>query len=355
MSIAISHIDTNLLKRKIEAWIFENTGERLVMEGPIQFHLFPKMVLEAQKVSLKSGAEIKKSAIKTQVFKIYPKFTSLFLGKITLTIEMQELEINTYLIKHFETKLRLTDGIVELFGSKLHVAGTKIEDQLEIDYLKIDTKPTIPHYILRHHTNRFPLSTLLKVLGTETKFTGNSSLNIELVAEGKTIDHVKNSISGQFELAIEKGNAHGLDVISSLKEAKSLLQSLSGKLSQNLTELSNLIVKPKEPSAGVTPYEHINVKATINRGIIHQDFNISHDHYQLNGKGKYNFAANSIDYQLEARYLGQVRIKNRDSFKSKLVPLKIYIKGNPRKPNIKTDINSYFKYIQQKKIHLNRS
>lgn len=348
LTISLLFLDLNPYKDKISQWIFEKTGETVLIEGPIQFSIFPYIRLDAENISLKEKPGSHNLFIKAKNIKMYPKLHSLLWNSLVCNLEIEDLQVNSYHIQHFKTKYKLKEGVSEFFVSKILIHSAKPENVLEIDYLKIDTNSHLPKYCLKHQTNHFPLSFLLTLLQSQTQFTGDTSVNMDLTSEGITPEQIKQALNGQLVIELKQGKVNGLDVIASLKEAKSLIQSLTSILTNHFSIFYHAISHKKEKNTSSTAYENIKIKALIHNGIIHKDLNISHNHYHVKGTGNINLRSNTIDYLLEARYKKHGIIKDNPSSQNNLAPLKIHISGNLEKPNVKTDLNSYVKFISQK-------
>lgn len=352
LCLAVSYLDPNQYKDKMTAWIFEKTGETLVIDGNVQFSVFPSLVLEAEKVSLKPKQQSQKSTanpvLKAEQLRIYPEFWSLIFNKPISQIELLDLRWNEYKIRHLKTKYQFNENVSEFFVTKIWLNTGKTEELIEIDYLKMDTQSVLPKYSLKHQSNHFPLHFFLTLLESETHVTGSTSVNFDLTSEGITKEQITDNLNGQFEIELKQGKIHGLNVLATLKEARSLLQSLTSKLTSNLTLAYNTLIPRKEKNPGSTAYENIKIIASVQNGVISKDLNVRHHHYHLKGSGKINLRNNTIDCLLEARYKEHGVIREEHLAQSGLIPLKIYIRGNLHKPNIKADFDSYIKFISQR-------
>lgn len=231
---------------------------------------------------------------------------------------------------------------------KIGLKKGRKEGSLHIDQLEIDLSEDLPKYFLKHQGKDFPLSLLLTILGSEALIVGESKLDLELTMFGKTIETLKRSMSGRIELDIKKGTIYGLDLISSLKEAKSILTTLESKIAHTLSEALEVLLHRKHEIVQ-TPFSSLKIKAKIDHGkLVTDDFIVRHPKYRLQGSGAVNFRNNSIEYQLQAFYKDLPKLadpKKRKKFPN--IPLVINITGPLEKPKVKPDFHSYLQYVRQ--------
>ncbi len=357
----VTFIDPNPYKEKVEELVLERTGYALSLDGPIRLNCFPRLMLEVADITLKKNKVSRNVIFTAETLKIYPSIPHLLIGKKVFKIELQGLNLSSYVIPSLKLKLKLKENKLEMRGIKIGLKKGKEQGALEIDKLYIDLREDSPKYYLKHQSDDFQLPLLLSCLGTKTKIKGTTKLDIEINAEGKTLHHIKKSLCGTLEMEIAKGKLHGIDLIASLKEAKSLLGTIASKVSRSLTSaFDTLVHRHHKESTGTTPFDSLIFKANLQNGVIHtEDLKISHQHFHVIGGGKINLPRNTVDCQVEALYKEHSNLKSKDimvleaknsraAASSNMAPLTIDIKGSLSDPNIKPDLNSYFKYIRQK-------
>jgi len=346
--VAVSLIvDPNHYKESIEKLVLEQTGKTLILEGPLQLRCFPTFALQADNVILKEKPNKKRAILKIQSLRIYPSLWSLLPGRTVFNLSLSGAQIKSFFIPELKTKITHKKGIYELATTQIGVKRGKKLEMLEIDKLRVDTSQDIFKYNLYHHGGNFQLELLLDMFGLKNHLVGKTNLKMDLNAEGDTIGSIKNSLRGNLEIDISNGRFHGIDLISSLKDAKSILGTLLSGIGKPFAAVIHAI-GPKENKLLTerTPFKALNIKASIKEGLIHNhDFNIQHNHYSVKGKGKINLIQNTVDYRFKAFYKGD-NFKKKKHLKKKLLPLVIDISGSIENPNIKPDLQSYLEYIQ---------
>jgi len=351
LCIVLSCINVNPYKENLEKQISEATGKIAVIEGPIQLRGFPTIALELHEVTLKNRPDSKYSFIRTKLLKCYPHLLHLLLGRIACKIELYQNQLPKFRIPQFITNIRYQGGIVELNESEINFGNNKQNKSIKIDHLKIDTQPKIPKFSLRHTSNQFQINPILEIFGSENRISGDMFLDVDLSGEGKTVEQLKKSLTGRCTVEISQGHIQGLNLIGSLKETKSLLETFSSKLSHSLGSLYNMLVHRKEHAKGTTPFDNIKLKLAIDRGIINTEyFKMRHAIYHVDAKGVINLSKNTIDCQLETLYKKKQESNKIDKilhyFSQNDPHLKIYITGHLNNPHITPDLKSYLHYLR---------
>lgn len=344
----IASIDPNQFKTVIESKVLKETGMGLVLKGPIHLSGIKGIVLETQEVVLKKNPKTKYEMFKVASLKISPQLWYLLLGKLVFNLEMHGVQYQSYKIADLNTQIALKPNLFVFSKINLGLKKGREEGRLKIDQLHIDFKNEHPKYYLKHQGSDFPLFLLLTILGSETLIRGDTRLEIELSAEGKTLEMLKKSLVGNLEMEISKGAILGLDLIASLKEARSILTTIESKLFHGITDAVDSLFHRKQLKHS-TPFSNFKIKAKILQGKLKtEECFVKHHQFHLQGLGGINFATNTLEYQVRAFY--KDTIKSSDSKpKNKWTkyPLLIHIRGPLEKPDIKPDLHSYIQYVRQ--------
>lgn len=347
LSFCLSFIDIQQYVPMLEKQVLEKTGKVLAIQGPIKLNTFPKLGISLQELSLKEHTNSKFPLLTAQSIKCYPNLFYLLIGKIAFKIEVKDFRYKSYFIPDFISKIRFNDDLLILKSSKINLSQNKIEKWMNIDHLAIYFKNETPQFFLKHQSNDFPTSTLLQILDSKTSLSGNTKVNLELTSEGKTSHHIKKHLAGAIQVEIEKGKFHGLDLLASLKEAKSLVETVASTVSHSVVDLYNAILHRKVIPHGITPFDHIKIHLEVKNGIVStKDLKISHKHYFLDGIGHINLIKNSINYQIKALYKEHGTLTQATIAKPELPHIKVSITGPIENPSIKPDLSSYFHYVR---------
>jgi len=339
-------INPNEYKYTIEKKVLEDSGKILLLKGPLHLRWFPQISLEAHDIILKNRPNSKSLLLKAEIINIYPSIWHLLFGNMAGKIEVTNLRLKNFYFQKLITKIKFKKNHLKLIDIQIDINKGWQKETLQINRLKIDMSMDTPKYYLEHQTDDFKLPLLLSVLGYKTPISGITELKLNLFAEGKTLSAIKRNLSGSLEIEIKKGKIYGIDLIDSLREAKSLLETLTHKLSNTLSSGFDLVFHRRHSPTGITPFDAIKFKAVVHKGILHTEIlNVKHRHYHLKGKGHLNLSKNTLEFQVEALYKknGVLKQRLRDN---KPTPLIINISGSCKSPKIQPDFRSYFQYVR---------
>lgn len=338
------YIDPNLHKQKIEQFIQERTGHTVVLQGNLYFQCFPTPVLKAENVL------VKEQSITAQLLTLYPNFWSLFSDNKLLELELLGAQFKSYHIPKFHTHIAFNQGIIQLKAMKLELLQGKKTGRIEIDHLRIDTLGETPKYHLIHDGSDFPLTFLISLLDTHSNIIeGSTHLKAELTAEGNNLSALKKSLSGPVEMKIQQGHFYGTDLITSLKKAKSFVGTITSKITSPFVSAIQTLVHHRDSNiTEKTPFDTIQFHAIFKDGVVNNhDLKIDHQHYGVHGKGYINLFNNTVDYRVKAIYKSSTLEQHINPSALKYAPLIIYISGSLSKPIVKTDFDSYLKFVRK--------
>lgn len=350
LHVIFSFINLNKYSPFIEKQVLEQSGKALSIQGPIYLKTFPKLTVELHDVILKEHQHSKYAIFKAEVLKCYPHLFSMLWGKISFKIETAQIHVKSFFIPYFSSKISYQDKILDLKSIKMKMLSkfSKSDQEMKIDHIKIDFKNDQPQYYLKHQSNDFPLGALLELLKTKTNLHGNTSINVELSGDGSTANQIKKSLKGHIEIEIAQGKLYGLDLLASLKEARSVLETITSTLSQSFVDLYNAILHRKEQPHGITPFHNVKVLLEFKQGIVEtKNLKVRHDHYHIDGQGHINLMKNTIHYQIDTHFQEHGKITQTALSNNKVPLLTVSIVGPLDNPSIKPDIASYLKYVGQ--------
>lgn len=348
LMLGLSLIDPNPHKAKIEELILNKTGYVVILEGPLTLRAFPFLSLDAEKVKVKEKVTQQKEIVTIEKINITLSPASLIPGRTVVYLTLQDTQFRHHHIPEVKTKVTFKQESIEFRKNKIKLHKDHIKN-VEFDHIKISTEGEgEPKFYLQHHGNDFQLDLLMSRFLPEHKIEGKTALQLELTAEGNSLKKLKKSLSGHVELQITQGRFYGLDLISSLKEARSLLASVGSSLGRTLSSVvEKVILKKHKISHEKTPFNQLKLTATIKEGIVkNQDLQLLHPQYAVQGIGQLNLSHETLDYQLRAVYKDKPKMKFFGRASKESAPLMIHITGPLKDPHIKTDLKSYLKYIR---------
>lgn len=338
-------LDPNDYKNEIQKLVLKKTDYTVILNGPLKFHTFPGFGIEASNVFVKNKPYLN-PLLKVENLRINFNLLPLLLAKLSFNLEFLHLKVNAHSFDKIKTKLIITRNWIQVVKTQIDCNLKSKDEAMFIDYFAVDSSDTSKKYYLKHQSNHVSLSVLSQILKLKNKLTGEGALNIDLVATGKSWDTIKKTLSGEFEIEIFKGKLQGFDLIAALKEAKSILNVVSSKLSHTLASAFDSLLhrKHREPN-GHTPFENFKIKGKFTQGILRtQHLHVNHTHYHVSGKGRIDLVNEHIDCQLETLY----QEKGDPKALLRVPPLVIHITGPFKNVSIKPDFSSYLQYVRQK-------
>jgi hypothetical protein len=347
--ITILAIDPNKYKANIEKLVFDQTQKTLILKGPLSLKFTPGLVLEAEEVILKEKPTSKRNLITFERLRISPGLRSLFPGKTVLNLEFFGSKFKSYFISHLTTKVAFNKSMIQFTPIRVNLSRN-IEDEktnkiIELDNLHIDTSTETPKFHITH-SNPFALPLILNFLGTETQMSGQTHLVADITAEGQSLAAIKKSISGQFEMEIKHGLIHGVDLITSLKQARSILSTVASGIVHTLSSAVDSITG-RHHAAGITPFNKVMISGNLKNGMVNNHVvHVNHKKYKLKGYGNVNLIKQTLNYRIEAFYKEPKKPGERKRSLNG-VPLVINVTGSIEDPNIKPDMKSYLNYTRQ--------
>lgn len=335
-------IDPNRYKPDIENYIFVRTGQTVLLQGNVKLSYLPSPALIAENIIFKN------KAITASILKIYPNIKSLFLNKKNLELALFDVQYKSYRVPELYTTISFEQGLIELKSTKCGLMKGKKQGSVEIDTLRIDINGTVPKYYLKHQGKNFPLAFFIWLSGADNSLIDgkDTHLNLELTAEGDDYHPIKKTLTGIIEMEVFQGKFYGTDLISSLKKAKSFVGTLATKITSPLVSALETLTNRDHHPEGVTPFSNFKINAKLKNGIFHtHDLKIDHHAYTVHGRGYINLHNHKVDYQIAAVYKDSVK----ENGKHKIIhsaPLMIDITGHIQKPVLKTDFDSYLKFVK---------
>ena len=346
--VSVSLIDPNQHKDRLEKWVFQKTGKVLILKGPLRLHVFPTFFLEAEKVILKENPNKKSSLIKIDFLQINPSFWSLMPGKSVLHVVLKDAKIKSFHIPQLKTKITYKKNIYEFTNIQLDIEKRKELKMLSINKFIVDTNQDLLKYKLTHE-DVFHLEPLFVMSGLPTPLKGDMTVKIDLNAEGNTLAAMKKNLNGKLEIEISNGKFHGIDLITTLQDAKSLIKTFMSGFQKPFIVVMRAFGRKETPwFSERTPFKTMKVHAIITNGIVHNhNFDIHHHQYGIKGKGKINLVQETLDYQFHVSYKQNKNlISSKKVRKNKSTPLLIEIYGPFRNPSIKPNLSSYLEFIK---------
>lgn len=343
--LVIPFYDINPHKEIIEKFVSNQTGKTVILNGPIRFRLIPTLMFEAKDVVIKNNKDSKTNLVEAARIRVSPGIFGFMFGQKIIKCKISELKYKNILIPYLKSKIHVKKELVELRDTRIQLKKGKEEGMFIVDLLQIDMSEEQPKYFLKHQDDDFPIHLVFALMESKTKIYGNTAVDIELSAQGLLIPHIKKSLKGTVSIEVSKGKLHGIDLIASLREAKSLFETMTSKLSHTLAQgFDALVHRHRKTPTGITPFDSLKIQAKIENGFIRtESMHIQQKHFLVKGNGNINLHKNTLDFLVEALYREQGSVRNARA----LAPLILKVTGPFQDPNIKPDFESYMHYLQQ--------
>ncbi len=172
-----------------------------------------------------------------------------------------------------------------------------------------------PKITARQNISGVSINPLLKDALNKDILEGRGSLNFDLRAEGTTVGSMKKSLQGKASLNLRDGAVKGINIPAGLREAQSVLGTLTGKKVQ----AANVQEK--------TEFSELSASFAINRGVAHnKDLFAKSPLLRVSGNGDIDIGADMINYLVRATVVGSLEgLRGRElaSLKGVTVPVRV--------------------------------
>ena len=210
------------------------------------------------------------------------------------------------------------DGIIKLHPLSANLYQGQYQGNVNLDAQGKSLKLGI-----NENLSNIQAGPLLKDLSGDDKISGLVNAKVKLAGQGKSVEQIKQSLSGNGDFSFTDGSLKGINIADSIRKAKAILKG-----------------EPVAKSASVikTDFSSFKGSFTANNGIVNNpDLLLMSPLLRVNGAGTANINKEAINYGLEVGVVGSVEGqegKGLAELKGLIVPVKITGSFSDPKPTV---------------------
>jgi len=210
------------------------------------------------------------------------------------------------------------DGIIKLHPLSANLYQGQYQGNVNLDAQGKSLKLGI-----NENLSNIQAGPLLKDLSGDDKISGLVNAKVKLAGQGKSVEQIKQSLSGNGDFSFTDGSLKGINIADSIRKAKAILKGEP---------------VPKSASVIKTDFSSFKGSFTANNGIVNNpDLLLMSPLLRVNGAGTADINKEAINYGLEVGVVGSVEGqegKDLAELKGLIVPVKITGSFSDPKPTV---------------------
>lgn len=221
-------------------------------------------------------------------------------------LRLDELVIGKFRALNIRSDVEAGNRLLKLNPLSAEVYQGRLEGLLELTHgpqTRIKLKQKLSNMDIQHL-----LADLLQLI----RFEGRGNLDVDLVAQGASLDQWLHTMEGQINLGLNHGSIRGIDLTRTLQTVSSNLAKLTGTESQAADQDAS------------TPFSDLKARFKVTQGKAqNDDLQIRAGLINVTGKGNLSFAENRINYLLLASVAPNTGIREFQPLRGMAVPVEI--------------------------------
>ncbi len=238
--------------------------------------------------------------------------------------------------QNFKAVMSAHKGIVEL-----KPLGIEMYEGAFDGTVKLDVRKDTPRYGMNAKLTGLQAEPFLMDLMDVDVVAGVAAFDMQMGAQGKSVNTLKRGMNGRFSAVFDKGVLKGNLVsgfegyFTKLKEGAASLQGLSAlagkdELSSKLAGFQDSKVFDRLKGGETTEFDALKVSGNIVKGVIHsKDLELQSSDIQAQGKGSFDIVTEYLDMGLDVAFdgasctiplKGKVQDINYEKFAKKAIP-----------------------------------
>jgi AsmA protein len=234
------------------------------------------------------------------------------------SLDIGKLKISGTHSENIHININAKNGVVKLqpLSADLYQGSYKGD-------VKLDARGKSLKLGINESLNNIQAGPLLKDLNGDDKISGLVNANVKLSGQGKTVDQIKQTLSGNGKFSFTDGALKGINIAESIRKAKAVLKGEPIPASSDMVK---------------TDFSSFNGSFTANKGRINNpDLLLMSPLLRVKGAGNADLNQEAIDYGLEVAIVGSAggqQGKDLAELKGLTVPVKITGSFNEPKPTV---------------------
>lgn len=234
------------------------------------------------------------------------------------SFDIGKLKISGTQSENIHITLNAKDGAIKLHPLSANLYQGEYKGNVKLDARGKNLKLSIDEAL-----KDIQAGPLLKDLSGDDTISGLVNANIKLSGQGKTVEQIKQTLSGNGDFAFTDGSLKGINIGESIRKAKAVLKGEP---------------VPKSTSAVKTDFSSFKGSFKANNGLVNNpDLILMSPLLRVNGAGTANLNNESIDYGLEVAIVSTSKGqegKDMAKLKGLVVPIKISGSFSNPKPTV---------------------
>ncbi len=247
------------------------------------------------------------------------------------TLDIGKLKINGLRSEKIHLSIDAQKGLI-----KLAPLSAKLYQGSYNGHVQLNAQGKVLKIALNEKLAGVQAEPLLKDLTGEAKISGIMHASAVLTGQGKTVEHIKQTLTGHGQFAFKDGAIKGINIAESIRKAKAVLQ---GKPYDS--------VAPRQ-----TDFASLTGSFTAKNGLItNPDLALLSPLLRVAGQGTANLATETINYALKVAIVGSLKgegSKQLADLKGLTIPIKI--SGTFSQPKPSVDLASLLKDKAKAKV-----
>ena len=231
-----------------------------------------------------------------------------------------------------DVSLEAKDGVI-----RLSPIGANLYEGTYRGNIVVDARGEVPRTEVDENLSGVLAGPLLADLQGKERITGRANVNIAMHATGATADAVQKSLNGSASFVFTDGAIKGVNVARMIREAYARIKG---------TKL------PPEEAVQQTDFSEMRATMHVTNGVAtNDDFIVMTPLLRINGKGKADLPAQSVDYLVKATIVKSLQGQGGESLDDLVgIPIPIRVTGSFAEPRYALDTKALAEELARDKV-----
>jgi AsmA protein len=196
--------------------------------------------------------------------------------------------------------------------------------------ITINAVPSTPTFTVRHRFNGISIGPFLKDLADSDILEGKGDVSADVTSQGNTVSALKKALNGNAALKLADGAVKGIDIASSIRNAKARFGTLRGEQTQAADKNQK------------TDFSELTATFKIANGVArNNDLSMKSPLLRVGGEGELNIGEDSLNYLVKATIVGTAKGQGgRDAEELKGLTVPVRVAGPLSAPSYKLDFGA---------------
>lgn len=249
------------------------------------------------------------------------------------SLHIGDLKVANIKTNDVNLKLNANQGLVELATFSANLYQGKMNGSL-----KVDARNT-PNIAFKQSMSNITIEPLLVDAINNDMLSGKGTLNVDITAQGNTVNALKKSLNGNAAINLADGAVKGIDIAGTIRGVKDKL---------NFMKQSNVTGDKSKK----TDFAEMSASFNIKNGVAHNDdLSIKAPLFRIGGDGDVDIANQTINYTAKPTVVNSLKGQggsDLDMLNGLTIPIKVT--GTFAKPNYALDFSGLAAGVAKNKL-----